>query len=318
MVDLVVSNVMIADVISQQTYRGWFSVKEGRFFEVEAGDAPADLVTTQHVDAQGKTARPSLIDSHMHIESSLVTPKRFAEAVLPWGTTTILQDPHEVANVLGAEGIRWMIQASQDIRLRVYSSISSCVPATAEHIETPNAQLSSTDVLALAREPDVLALGEMMDYQGVIEGDTERLAILDAGKRASLSLEGHVPSLTGRDLSRYIAQGIRSNHTLMTPERLREQLRKGLYVMLQEKSLTVDVVNTIMSLPDRSRVILITDDVMPDRLRRGHMSRILELATSLGWEALDALASATLRPASYLGLRHLGALVPSYHADFFL
>lgn len=318
MVDVLVSNVILADVITQQSYRGWFSIKGGRFFEVEAGDVPSDLPAQQHLDAGGKTARPGLIDTHMHIESSLVTPKRFAEAVLPWGTTTILQDPHEVANVLGAAGIRWMIDASQNLALRVYTSISSCVPATAEHIETPNAQLTPDDVRALANEPGVLALGEMMDYHGVIAGDAQRLAILQAGRDASLSLEGHVPSLSGRDLSHYIAQGIRSNHNLMTPARLHEQLRKGLYVMLQEKSLTADVIETVMRLPDRSRVLLITDDVMPNRLRHGHMSRILELAISLGWTPLDALASATLRPASYLGLRHLGAIVPGYHADFFL
>jgi adenine deaminase len=211
-----------------------------------------------------------------------------------------------------------MIDASQDVALGIFTSISSCVPATTEHIETPNAHLVPADVLALAKEPTVLALGEMMDYHGVIEGDMQRLAILQAGKDASLSLEGHVPSLTGRDLSHYIAQGIRSNHTLMTPERLSEQLRKGLYVMLQEKSLTADVVDTVMNLPDRSRVLLITDDVMPDRLRHGHLSRILELAVSLGWEPLDALASASLRPANYLGLRHVGALVPGYQADFFI
>jgi adenine deaminase len=318
MVDLLITNVMIADVITQQTYRGWLSVKEGRFFEVEAGDVPDDVSAKTHLDAGGKTVRPGLIDTHMHIESSLLTPRRFAEAVLPWGTTTILQDPHEVANVLGADGIRWMIEASQGVHLRIFSAISSCVPATAEHIETPNAKLEPADVLALAKEPGVLALGEMMDYHGVIEGDKQRLAILQAGKDAALSLEGHVPSLTGRDLSHYIAQGMRSNHNLMTPAKLTEQLRKGLYVMLQEKSLTADVIDTVMNLPERSRVLLITDDVMPNRLRHGHMSRILDIATSLGWKPLDALASATLRPASYLGLRHVGAIVPGYLADFFI
>ena len=320
MADFIVENVLIIDVITEQEYLGWFSVKDGRFIEVEAGHAPSrdELPAQERIDAQGLVARPGLIDAHMHIESSLVTPARFAEAVLPWGTTTILQDPHEVANVLGAEGIRWMIHASQNLPLRIYAAISSCVPATSSDIETPNASIRPEDVLELAKEEGVLALGEMMDYQGLLDGNTHLQAMLTAGRRAHLSLEGHIPSLTGRPLSRYIAHGIRSDHTLMTPAKLHEKLRKGLYVMLQEKSLTPDVIAAVTTLPDRSRILLISDDVMPNRLRTGHMSRILETAVSLGWNPIDALASATLRPAVYLGLRHLGAIAPGYWADFML
>jgi adenine deaminase len=211
-----------------------------------------------------------------------------------------------------------MIRSSQGLPLRVYSAISSCVPATSAAIETPNARIRPADVLELAQEEGVLALGEMMDYHGVLEGNEHLRGMLEAGVKAGLSLEGHVPSLTGQALSRYIAHGIRSDHTLMTPAKLREKLRKGLYVMLQEKSLAADVIEEVMSLPDRSRVLLITDDVMPNRLRSGHLSRILETAVSLGWEPVDALASATLRPAMYLGLRHLGAIAPGYLADFML
>ncbi|MBW6455700.1 MAG: amidohydrolase family protein, partial [Trueperaceae bacterium] len=255
-------------------------------------------------------------DAHMHIESSLVTPRRFAEAALPWGTTTVLQDPHEVANVLGAPGIRWMVRASQGLPLRVLSAVSSCIPATSPDIETPNASIRPDDVLELAREPGVVALGEVMDFQGLVDGDPHLVAMVRAGAEAGLSLEGHVPTLTGPALSRYVAHGIRSDHTLATPEKLREQLRKGLWVMLQEKSLTADVVAAVMALPDRSRVMLITDDVMPNRLTSGHMSRIVATAIAQGWEPLDAVAAATLRPASYLGLRDLGAIAPGQHADY--
>ena len=318
MLELVIHNVRIADVITQQLYWGWLSIQDGRFIHVEQGDLPEGLQAKTFLDADGYVLQPGLLDVHMHIESSLVTPRRFAEAALPWGTTTILQDPHEVANVLGAAGIRWMIEASQKLPLRIYSAISSCVPATSSAIETPNASLTPADVLELSREPDVIALGEMMDYQAVVEGDAERLAILAAGKRAALSLEGHVPSLSGQALSQYIAAGIRSDHTLMTPNKVLEELRKGLYVMLQEKSLTADVIDTVSSLSDRSRIILITDDVMPNRLRSGHMSRIVDLAVSQGWSPLDALASASLRPAMYLGLNDTGAIAPGYKADFLL
>ena len=316
--DLLVTGAEIVDVVTQATYRGWFAVRGGRFVEVEAGEAPPpdELPADERVDLGGAVVLPGLIDAHMHIESSLVTPRRFAEAALPWGTTTVLQDPHEVANVLGAPGIRWMVRAGQGLPLRVLSAVSSCIPATSPHIETPNASIRPDEVLELAREPGVVALGEVMDFQGLVDGDPRLVAIVRAGAEAGLSLEGHVPTLTGPALSRYVSYGIRSDHTLATPEKLREQLRKGLWVMIQEKSLTPEVVAAVMALPDRSRVMLITDDVMPNRLTSGHMSRIVSTAIAQGWEPLDAVAAATLRPASYLGLRDLGAIAPGQHADY--
>lgn len=318
--DLLVVNATIVDVITHSSFRGWFALQRGRFVEVEAGDAPAsDVVSAEQVlDAEGAYVLPGLLDVHMHIESSLVTPRRFAEAVLPWGTTTVLQDPHEIGNVLGPAGIRWMIEASRGLPLRVLSAIPSCVPATSPELETPNARITPDDVADLAEEPGVIALGEMMDFQGLIAGDPHLQGMLAAGAAAGLSLEGHVPTLSGPDLSRYVAHGIRSDHTLMTPEKLREQLRKGLWIMVQEKSLSEALVAAVMALPDRSRVMLITDDVMPNRLTSGHMSRLIETAVALGWEPHDAIAAATLRPATYLGLDDLGAIAPGKQADFLL
>jgi adenine deaminase len=316
--ELLVHGAEIVDVVTRSTYRGWFTVEGGRFVEVEAGEAPsaAELPARERLDLGGAVVQPGLIDVHMHIESSLLTPRRFAEAALPWGTTTVLQDPHEIANVLGAPGIRWMVRASQGLPLRVLSAVSSCIPATSPDIETPNASIRPEDVLALAREPGVVALGEVMDYQGLVDGDPHLVAMVRAGAAAGLSIEGHVPTLTGPALSRYVAHGIRSDHTLTTPAKLHEQLRKGLWVMVQEKSLTPDVVAAVMALPDRGRVLLITDDVMPNRLTAGHLSRLIEVAVAQGWEPLDAVAAATLRPASYLGLRDLGAIAPGHHADY--
>lgn len=316
--DLVVHGADIVDVYGQCAFRGWFSVQDGRFLEVEAGDPPPPeaLPARSRVDLGGATVQPGLIDVHMHVESSLVTPRRFAEAVLPHGTTTILQDPHEVANVLGAAGIRWMVRACQGLPLRVLSAVSSCIPATSPDVETPNASIRPDEVLELAREPGVVALGEMMDFQGLVAGDPHLSAIVRAGAAAGLSLEGHVPTLTGPELSHYVAHGIRSDHTLMTPAKLREQLRKGLWLMLQEKSLTPEVVAAVMALPDRSRVLLITDDVMPNRLTGGHLSRIVATAVAQGWDPFDAAAAASARPAAYLGLHDLGAIAPGQRADY--
>lgn len=316
--DLLITNASIVDVVTQGTYRGWLAIRDGRFVEVEEGDAPAPGVihAREAVDAGGAFVQPGMLDVHMHIESSLVTPRRFAEAALPHGTTTVLQDPHEVANVLGAAGIRWMVRASRGLPMRVFSAISSCVPATSADIETPNAAITPDEVRELAREDGVLALGEMMDFQGLVAGDAHLAAMLQAAAESGLSLEGHVPSLAGVELSRYVAYGIRSDHTLMTPEKLREQLRKGLWVMVQEKSLTPEVVASIRALPDRGRVLLITDDVMPNRLLGGHLSRLVQRAVELGWDPIDAIASATVRPAAYLGLHDLGQVTPGARADF--
>ncbi len=316
--DLLVTGARIVDVVTHSVYDGWFTVRDGRFIEVEEGEPPTapGFEAARHLDLAGAHVQPGMLDIHMHIESSLVTPRRFAEAALPHGTTTILQDPHEVANVLGAPGIRWMLEASRGLPLRVFTAISSCVPATSADIETPNASISPSEVTELAAEPEVLALGEMMDFQGLVQGDEHLTAMLRAAWDAGLTLEGHVPSLTGPELSRYVSYGIRSDHTLMTRAKLLEELRKGLWVMIQEKSLTPEVVQTIADLPDRSRVMLITDDVMPNRLVGGHLSRLVDTAVSAGWPVLDAVAAATLRPASYLGLHDLGVIAPGAKADF--
>ncbi len=318
--DLLVTNAMLVDVVTQTSYRGWFTVEGGHFVEVEEGDpGPADLgglSIRERRDLGGAWVQPGMLDVHMHIESSLVTPRRFAEAALPHGTTTILQDPHEVANVLGAAGIRWMLEASRGLPQRVFTAISSCVPATSPDIETPNASITPAEVTELAQEAEVIALGEVMDYQGLVAGDSHLRAMVAAARRAGLSVEGHVPSLTGPALSRYVAHGVRSDHTLATPAKLLEELRKGMWVMIQEKSLTPEVVETVVALNDRSRLLLVTDDVMPDRLLEGHMSRLVSLAARLGWPVHDALASATLRPANYLGLHDLGLLAPGARADY--
>src|SRR5690606_836474 len=170
--DLLVKNATLVDVVTHATFSGWFTVRDGRFAEVEAGTPGAadEFAASAVLDLQGHFVQPGMLDIHMHIESSLVTPRRFAEAALPHGTTTILQDPHEVANVLGAAGVRWMLEASRGLPLRVYTAVSSCVPATSAAIETPNATISPAEVTELAREPEVIALGEMMDFHGLIDG----------------------------------------------------------------------------------------------------------------------------------------------------
>ncbi|TVR92449.1 MAG: adenine deaminase [Spirochaetaceae bacterium] len=314
--DLLLEDAQILDVELLSYYSGWVGVRDGRFARVEEGRPSADIVARTRRSLNGARVLPGLIDSHMHIESSLVTPRRFAELALVHGTTTVLADPHEVANVAGAPGIRWMIEASRGLALRVFHAIPSCVPATEHSIEWTAHTIDAAALAKFTAEPDVLALGEMMDYQAVLAGSERHGALLAAARQAGLLLEGHIPTLSGEELSEYLSAGVTSDHTLTRPAKLREQLRKGCAVMLQWKSLTAENLASVMALPDRSRILLITDDIEPTLLLQGHLSSIVQRAVELGMPETEAVASATVRPARYLGLRHLGMIAPGYEADF--
>ena len=318
--DALLVNARIADVFRCRLFEGWIGIRDGRFITVEAGGAPGGIRAVETIDLAGRIVMPGLIDSHLHIESSLLTPRRFAEAVLPWGTTTILSDPHEVGNVAGEEGVKWMIAASQDLPLRIYHSIPSCVPATSPDIEWTHEVFDAAAIQRLAKQPSVIALGEVMDYRGLL-GPNERLrAIVRAARENNLLIEGHIPTLAGIELSQYLAHGISSDHTLTFPAKIQEQISKGLAVMLQTKSLTPENVAAVAQLPDRSRIILITDDIEPSLLTdgHGHLSRIVALAIETGMPPLEAIAAATIRPARYLGLRDQGAIAPGFLADFLI
>jgi len=316
--DTLLVHARIADVFRYRLFEGWIGIRDGRFIAVEAGDAPGGIRAAETRDLAGRIIMPGLIDSHMHIESSLLTPRRFAEAVLPFGTTTILSDPHEVGNVAGEDGVIWMIAASQDLPLRIYHSIPSCVPATSPEIEWTHEVFDAATIRRLASQPSVIALGEVMDYRGLL-GQNERLpAIVQAARENNLLIEGHIPTLAGIELSQYLAHGISSDHTLTFAEKIQEQISKGLAVMLQTKSVTPENVAAVAQLPDPSHIILITDDIEPSLLTdgKGHLSRIVALAIECGMPPLEAIAAASIRPARYLGLRDHGAIAPGFLADF--
>ncbi len=330
--DAVFLNAEIVDVFLLRAFRGWMGIKEGRFLYVEAGDPPPDLVAAQINDLAGAVVMPGLIDAHMHIESSLLTPERFAQASVPHGTTAVLADPHEVANVAGAAGVRWMVEHSRNLPLHVRYALPSCVPATSPDLEW-TAQVFGPDIVnEFADEPEIAALGEVMDYRRVLDefsvppasAETTKSAnlsqMMENARARSLLVEGHVPTLKGTELSEYLYHGVGSDHTLTNPAKLKEQLSKGVCVMLQAKSLTEEVGEAVMSLQDRSRILLVSDDIEASLLRSGHMSLILKRAISCGIDPLEAVASATIRPARYLGFDKdavkRGAIAPGWTADF--
>lgn len=314
--DALLVNARIADVFRYRLFEGWVGIRAGRFIAVEAGSAPPGISAAETRDLAGRIVMPGLIDSHLHIESSLLTPRRFAEAVLPFGTTTILSDPHEVGNVAGEEGVKWMIAASQDLPLKIYHSIPSCVPATSPEIEWTHEVFDAATIRRLAKQPSVIALGEVMDYRGLLGPNARLRAIARAARDIGLLIEGHIPTLSGIELSQYLAHGISSDHTLTFAAKIEEQISKGLAVMLQTKSVTPENMAVVAGLPDRSRIILITDDIEPSLLTDGHLSRIVTLAIDCGMPPLEAIAAASIRPARYLGLRDHGAIAPGYLADF--
>lgn len=314
--DLLLRHAQIVDVFRLRTFHGWAAVRDGRFVYVEEGDPPADLSARDERGLQGRFLAPGLIDAHMHIESSLTTPRRFAQAAVPHGTTTVLADPHEVANVAGEAGVRWMIRASQGLPLRVFYAIPSCVPATDPSLEWTAPVFEAGVVTRLAQEPSVIALGEVMDYQGLRQGNARLKELVEAAHAAGLFVEGHIPTLRGTELSDYLAHRITSDHTLTTPAKIAEQISKGLAVMLQAKSCTPGNMAAVAVLADRSRILLITDDIEPSLLARGHLTLIMDLALKAGMPALEVWASATIRPARYIGRRDLGGIAPGFHADF--
>ncbi len=227
-----------------------------------------------------------------------------------------MSDPHEVANVAGEAGVRWMMRASEGLPLRVYHAIPSCVPATSPDLEWTAQAFDAGVVRRLAGEPSVIALGEMMDYRGVLSDEGRKREMVEVAHEVGLRTEGHIPTLHGPELSAYLSLGISSDHTLTHPAKIQEQLSKGVAVMLQMKSLLPENTATVNGLPDRSRILLVTDDIEPSLLSEGHLSMIVQKAIEASMPPLEALASASQRPARYLGLRDLGAIAPGYRADF--
>ena len=269
------------------------------------------------VELNGEILSPGFIDGHLHLESTLLIPAEFARGVLPHGTTTVVADPHEIANVAGIAGVQFMLEASEDIGLEVFYMAPSCVPAT--HLETAGAVLIGNDVENLAQHPRVLGLAEVMNFPGVIMGDQ---AILDKLERfMDKIIDGHSPGLSGAQLDAYLCGGIGSDHECTRLEEAREKLHKGMHIMLREGSQARDLeaLAPLVTAKTQQRCMLVSDDCHPeDLLEQGHMNRVLKRAMELSIDPITAIQLASLNPARYFGLRTLGAIAPGYQADIVL
>lgn len=269
------------------------------------------------VELDGGILSPGFIDGHFHLESSLLIPAEFARAVLPHGTTTVVADPHEIANVAGIAGVQFMLEASEDIGLEVFYMAPSCVPAT--HLETAGAELSANDIEKLAQHPRVLGLAEVMNFPGVIMGDESMLDKLE--RFLDKTIDGHSPGLSGAQLDAYLCGGIGSDHECTRLEEAREKLGKGMHIMLREGSQARDLeaLAPLVTSQTKQRCMLVSDDCHPeDLLEQGHMNRVLKRAMELSIDPITAIQLASLNPARYFGLRTLGAIAPGYQADMVL
>lgn len=299
----------VANVFTGELERADVAVAGGRIAAVGTG-----YEAEETVDVTGRFLLPGLIDAHVHVESSLVVPREFARAVVPRGTTTAITDPHEIANVHGLQGIRYMLDASEALPLRVLVMASSCVPATP--MGTAGASLSAPDLAPLLAHPRVLGLAEVMNFPGVIQGDPEVMAKLSLFE--GRVIDGHAPGVRGRALNAYVAAGPGSDHECTTAEEAVEKLRRGLWVFLREATNARNLLDLAPALTpeNRRRVALCTDDRQPpDLLDEGGIDHMLRVLVDRGLRPLEALRLATLNPADYFGLDDRGAIGPGRLAD---
>ena len=267
-------------------------------------------------DVTGKYICPGFIDGHIHIESTMLTPYELTRLCLRHGTTAIVADPHEIANVSGTDGIRYMIEASRGLPMHVYIGLPSCVPATP--FDESGAVLTAEDIRPLYEESSVVGLAEMMNYPGVIYDDSDvHRKISDAIERGR-NVDGHAPFLTGRELDKYVAAGITSDHECSETAEAIEKIRKGQWVMIRQGTAARNL-ETLLPLfdpPYNHRCLLVTDDRHPaDIMADGHIDNIIRLAVQMGKPAVTAIRMATIQAAQCFGLRFVGAVAPGYRAD---
>jgi adenine deaminase len=318
-VDLLITHVHVANVYTGEIYPAEIAIYGEQIAAVEPPGFMPPRAAHRVIDGRGRLAVPGLIDSHLHIESSLVTPGPFAEAVLRRGTTTIAEDPHEIANATGLDGVRHYLEASRDLPLSIIFLASTCVPAAAG-LEHCQGELGAPEIEEMLRWEGVTGLAEVMDSRAVINEEPRMTAILEVGRRAGGIIEGHNPMLEGRDLMAFVAAGVDSDHTLATPERIREKLRLGVTLQLQERYMSREVIEAITSMPSPSETLcLVTDDVAPDYLEsQGHLDHVLRRAIAFGLPPMQALRACTIHPARRLRLYDRGGIAPGLRADIVL
>ena len=307
--ELVLKNCRIVNVFTEEILSGDIAIDCGWIVGV------GQYQGIQEIDLKNAYVAPGLIDAHVHLESSMVTPVQFAKAVLPHGTTTVIADPHEIANVCGLNGVRYMLEQSSEIPLDVFVMMPSCVPATP--FENSGAVIRAEGMGEMLGHPRVLGLGEMMDYPGVVGARQDVLDKLVVGG-AGRMIDGHGPVLTGKNLNAYVMAGVGTDHECSTENEMLQRLRLGMYIQIREGSAAKNLEALIKGVtPQNSRrVLFCTDDRHPgDIFSEGHIDNNIRQAIRGGFSAVAAIRMATLNAAECYQLSHLGAIAPGYQAD---
>ncbi|MGE0083173.1 MAG: adenine deaminase [Desulfococcaceae bacterium] len=311
--DLLLKDARIVNVFSGEIVRGNIAVTDGHIAGI--GDYSAEEVRELH----GRFAAPGFIDSHVHIESSLASVTEFVRTVVPCGTTAAVADPHEIANVLGTEGIRYMLQSAENQPARIFFNLPSCVPAT--DMETAGAKLGAEELAPFMADPGIPALAEMMNFPGVIWENPDVLAKIRLAHAHRKPIDGHCPGLSGFSLNAYLCAGISSDHECTTAAEAAEKLAAGMFIMIREGSgaKNLEDLFPIISEKNFHRLMWCTDDRHPhDILEQGHIDHIVRRAIAMGLDPVMAIQMATINPARYFHIRDAGAIAPGYRADIII
>lgn len=321
-VDRAITNVQLVNVITGEIYPATVFIHEGFIVHVEDTNLNEGLDNVVDViDGNNQYLIPGLIDAHVHIESSMMIPRNFATASLPHGTTTVITDPHEIANVYGVEGVKYMLDASEGLPQRQLIDIPSCVPSVL-NLEFAGAEFKPEHIKELAQYDRVIGLAEVMDFIGVIDGDDRMLDIIEVAEKMGLYIQGHAPGVRGRDLSAYVVGGPTTCHETRVSDEALDKMRKGMFIDARDSSLAKNVTDILKGLEGvryYDHLCLCTDDRESDEiLNIGHMNDVVNNAIRSGLHPIDAIRSASYNTAREIKADDLGAIAPGYIADMLL
>jgi adenine deaminase len=311
--DILFTNARIVDVFSGEIIPGDIAVAGG--YISGFGSYPAKKI----INLEGRFVAPGFIDAHVHIESSMACVTEFCRAVLPRGTTSVVADPHEIANVLGKDGIDYMLKSRENQPVDIYFTLPSCVPAT--EMETAGAKLLAGDLIYFMKDERFVALAEMMNFPGVIFRDPEVLAKIENSTAHEKPIDGHAPGLSGKELYAYIAAGISSDHECTTIAEAKEKLSSGMHIMIREGTAARNLHDLLPLVNEKNfnRIMWCTDDRHPhDLIEKGHIDSMVREAIKYGLDPVTAIRMATINPALYFSLAHKGAVAPGKHADLLI
>lgn len=311
--DLVLKNCTVIDVFCGDTKQADIAICGKKIAGI------GEYSGKEEIDCTGSYVAPGFMEGHIHIESSMLSPGQFAQTVIGHGTTTVICDPHEIANVAGTKGIEYFTEESRGLETNIYCMAPSCVPAT--HLENSGANLDSEAIGSLLGQEQILGLAEMMNFPGVLFQDKEVMGKLAIARKQGVPIDGHAPGLTGKDLQAYIGSGIGSDHECVTAAEAIEKVQSGMYVFIREGSTAKNLESLLPAVTTKNsnRFLLVTDDCHPHQLlTEGHLDRILRKAITLGLDPITAIQMVTINVANYYGLQNVGAVAPGYDANLVL